>query len=86
MTAAAKFQAYQYGGRPLSLAFNARWKDFTGSSGAAAASMPIDGGAEGVMDGSAPVDNGAEYAQDGEFANGENGNAQQADEQVMEAA
>jgi len=86
-TAITKFQAYQYGGRPLSLAFNARWKDFTGSSGAAAASMPIDGGAEGDMDaGGAPVDNGAEYAQGGDFANGENGNSHQADEQVMEAA
>lgn len=68
------------------MAFNARWKDFTGSSGAAAASMPIDGGAEGDMDASAPVDNGAEYAQEGDFANEENGNAPQADEQVMEAA
>ena len=69
------------------MAFNARWKDFTGSSGAAAASMPIDGGAEGDMDaGGAPVDNGAEYAQEGDFANGENGNSHQADEQVMEAA
>ncbi|KAL7007848.1 g-strand binding protein [Cystobasidiomycetes sp. EMM_F5] len=27
-TAIAKFQGYQYGGRPLRLAFNARWKDF----------------------------------------------------------
>lgn len=31
---AAKFQGYQYGGRPLGLAFNARYKDFaTNESG-----------------------------------------------------
>lgn len=30
-TAIAKFQNYQYGGRPIGLGFNARWKDFTGA-------------------------------------------------------
>ncbi|KAK9898698.1 RNA-binding domain-containing protein [Cystobasidium minutum MCA 4210] len=30
-TAILKFQNYQYGGRPIGLGFNARWKDFTGA-------------------------------------------------------
>lgn len=29
-TAIAKFQNYEYGGRPIGIAFNGRWKDFTG--------------------------------------------------------
>lgn len=41
-TAIAKFQNYQYGGRPIGLAFNARWKDFTGAGITSNPNAPAD--------------------------------------------
>lgn len=40
----AKFQNYQYGGRPLGLAFNARWKDFSLPNAGGASSGDMQGG------------------------------------------
>jgi len=46
-TAIAKFQNYQYGGRPLGLAFNARWKDFSiANGGGSAAGGDMQAGGE----------------------------------------
>jgi hypothetical protein len=43
----AKFQNYQYGGRPLGLAFNARWKDFSiANGGGSAAGGDMQAGGE----------------------------------------
>ncbi|ORY92534.1 hypothetical protein BCR35DRAFT_297981 [Leucosporidium creatinivorum] len=46
-TAIAKFQSYSYGGRPLALEFNGRWKDFSAGGAAGAPTAPA---ADSAMD------------------------------------
>ena len=68
----AKFQNYQYGGRPLGLAFNARWKDFSIGNGAGNA-------ANGVQQG------GDMEAQNGNGMDEQEQQAMEGNEQTMEA-
>lgn len=61
-TAIAKFQNYQYGGRPLGLAFNARWKDFSLAPVGGEGGVDMQGGGE--MDQQAGNGNGVEEPQE----------------------
>lgn len=49
-SAISKFQNYMYGGRPIGLAFNARWKDFTGAGITSNPNAPYDSHGNGHSD------------------------------------